>query len=172
MADYSFISNAHPQFIEGLYTDYLKNPEGIDPEWASFFKGFDYAAGRNGGSSVAVGAGKPVDEGQMMKEFGVFRMIRAFRKRGHLLATTNPIRPRKDRKPFLNLEDFGLSEADLDTTFNAGWYINHASAKLRDIVAFLKKTYAGDVGIEYTYITDKNKSNWIEAEFEASRVRS
>ena len=52
MADYSFIANAHPQFIEGLYTDYFENPQGIDPEWASFFKGFDYAAGRNGGASA------------------------------------------------------------------------------------------------------------------------
>ena len=172
MADYSFISNAHPQFIEGLYTDYLKNPEGIDPEWASFFKGFDYATGRNGGSAVTAATGKSVDAGQMMKEFGVFRMIRAYRKRGHLLATTNPIRPRKDRKPFLNPEDFGLSEADMDTAFAAGWYINQQGAKLRDIVAFLKKTYAGDVGIEYTYITDKNRANWIEREFEAMQGRT
>lgn len=167
MADFSFISNAHPQFIEGLYTDYLKNPEGIDPEWASFFKGFDYAMGRNGGITE-VTTGKPVAvEGQMMKEFGVFRMIRAYRKRGHLLATTNPIRPRKDRKPFLNLEDFGLAESDLDTPFAAGWYIKQQGAKLRDILAFLKKTYTGDVGIEYTYITNKDKSNWVEREFEA-----
>ncbi len=170
MADYSFISNAHPQFIEGLYTDYLENPDGIDPEWASFFKGFDYASGRNGGSTGVAG-GKAVDAEQVMKEFGVFRMIRAYRKRGHLLATTNPIRPRKDRKPFLNMEDFGLSEADMDTAFAAGWYIKQQGAKLRDIVAFLKKTYAGDAGIEYTYITDKNKSNWVEKEFEASQNR-
>jgi 2-oxoglutarate dehydrogenase E1 component len=164
MADYSFISNAHPQFIEGLYTDYLKNPEGIDPEWASFFKGFDYAAGRNGGSAVS---GKAVEAGPIIKEFGVFRLIRAYRKRGHLLATTNPIRPRKDRKPFLSLDDFGLAESDLDTSFAAGDYIGMGGAKLREIIAFLKKTYAGDVGIEYTYITDKNRSAWIEKEFEA-----
>src|ERR1044071_608094 len=115
--DFSFISNAHPQYIEGLYTDYIKNPEGVDPEWASFFKGFDYAIGRNGGSSLSTASaatvtGKAVEAGQLMKEFGVFRMILAYRRRGHLLATTNPIRPRKDRKPFLSLEDFGLAEAD------------------------------------------------------------
>ncbi len=166
MADYSFISNAHPQYIEGLYTDYIKNPEGVDPEWASFFKGFDYAVGRNGGS-VATAPGKPVEGDQLMKEFGVVRMILAYRRRGHLLATTNPIRPRKDRKPFLALADFGLSEADLDTPFAAGWYIGQAGAKLRDILAFLKKTYAGDVGIEYAYISDKNKFVWVEREFEA-----
>ena len=164
MADYSFISNAHPAFIEGLYTDYLKNPEGIDPEWASFFKGFDFATGRNGGASVAA-VGIPAD--QMSKEFGVLRMILGFRRRGHLLATTNPIRPRKDRKPFLDLEDFGLSESDMDTVFSSGHYIGMKGAKLRDIHAFLKKTYTGDVGIEFTYITDKHRSEWVEKAFES-----
>ncbi len=169
MADYSFIANAHPQFIEGLYTDYLNNPQGIDPEWASFFKGFDYATGRNGGSSAA--AATSVSGTQIAKEFGVFRMIRAYRKRGHLISTTNPIRPRKDRKPFLDLSDFGLSDADLDSTFAAGQFVGKPGAKLRDIIDFLKKTYAGDVGIEYTYITDKNRSAWIEKEFEAMQAQ-
>jgi 2-oxoglutarate dehydrogenase E1 component len=169
MADYSFIANAHPQFIEGLYTDYLDNPQGIDPEWASFFKGFDYASGRNGGSSAT--ASTSVDGAQITREFGVFRLIRAYRKRGHLIATTNPIRPRKDRKPFLDLADFGLSDADLDNAFAAGEFIGKPGAKLRDIIDFLKKTYAGDVGIEYTYITDKNRSAWIEKEFEAMQAK-
>jgi 2-oxoglutarate dehydrogenase E1 component len=167
-ADYSFISNAHPQFIEGLYTDYLKNPEGIDPEWASFFKGFDYAIGRNGGFvSPTGGKGLAADAGQIGKEFSVFRLIRAYRKRGHLLATTNPIRPRKDRKPFLALENFGLSEADMDTRFAAGQFVGMPGVPLRDILAFLKKTYAGEVGIEFTYITNKEKCAWVEKEFEA-----
>jgi 2-oxoglutarate dehydrogenase E1 component len=168
MADFSFISNAHPSFIDGLYTDYLKNPEGIDSEWASFFKGFDYATGRSGGATIN---GQAKDPGQMAKEFAVFRLIRAYRKRGHLLATTNPVRPRKDRKPFLNLEDFNLSDADLDSTFVAGGYIGKENATLRDILAFLKKTYAGDVGIEYTYMTDKNRCSWVENEFESLQNR-
>lgn len=166
-ADFSFISNAHPQFIEGLYTDYLRNPDGIDPEWASFFKGFDYAVDRNGGSALSTTETRSISSSQIAKEFAVFRMIRAYRKRGHLLATTNPIRPRKDRKPFLALADFGLNDGDLDTVFAAAQYVGKAGASLRDIIEFLKKTYAGDVGIEYTYITDKDKCAWVEHEFEA-----
>jgi 2-oxoglutarate dehydrogenase E1 component len=55
----------------------------------------------------------------------------------------------------------------MDTAFAAGDYIGMNGAKLRDILAFLKKTYTGDVGIEYTYITDKNRCAWVEREFEA-----
>ncbi len=143
-ADFSFISNAHPQFIEGLYTDYLRNPDGIDPEWASFFKGFDYAVDRNGGSALSTTETRSISSSQIAKEFAVFRMIRAYRKRGHLLATTNPIRPRKDRKPFLALADFGLNDSDLDTVFAAAQYVGKAGASLRDIIEFLKKTYAGE----------------------------
>jgi len=165
MSDFSFVSNADPVYIEGLYTDYLKNPEGIDPEWSSFFKGFDFATGKNGGSST-VGTKIP-DADQIAKEFGVFRMIRAYRKRAHLLATTNPIRPRKDRKPHLDLSDFGLSEADMNTRFTAGSFIDKAGVTLTDILSFLQKTYAGDIGIEYAYITNKERCLWIQREFEA-----
>lgn len=165
MSDFSFITSSHPSYIENLYTDYLKNPEGIDPEWASFFKGFDYASARNGGSVAS--ASKAIDGEQMAKEFGVFRMIRAYRKRGHLVATTNPIRKRKDRKPYLDLVNFGLSEADMDTSFAAGDFIGKKDAKLNEILAFLKKTYTGDTGIEYAYITNKERAMFMQREFEA-----
>lgn len=33
------------------------------------------------------------------KEFAVYQLIRAYRKRGHLISNTNPIRPRKIVKP-------------------------------------------------------------------------
>ncbi|MBS1644571.1 MAG: 2-oxoglutarate dehydrogenase E1 component [Bacteroidetes bacterium] len=165
MSDFSFVTSSHPSYIENLYTDYLKSPETIDPEWASFFKGFDYAAARNGGA--VAGPNMAFDAEKMTKEFGVFRMIRAYRKRGHLVATTNPIRPRKDRKPHLDLVYFGLSEADMNTSFQAGEFIDKKGATLSEILAFLKKTYTGDIGVEYTYITNKDRALFMQREFEA-----
>ena len=43
IADYSFLANAHPSYIENVYNDYKTDPNSIDPEWKKFFDGFDYA---------------------------------------------------------------------------------------------------------------------------------
>ena len=93
-------------------------------------------------------------------------MIRAYRKRGHLASTTNPIRPRKDRHPQLELERFNLSDADLNTSFFAGRFVGAKDAPLKDIVAKLQKLYTGNVGIEYTYIINAEKCHWVQKNYE------
>ena len=175
MQDFSYVMSSHPAAIESLYNDYTKNPETVDPEWVRFFEGFDFAFNKtNGNGSTAQSAqanGTATLPGNMEKEFGAFRLIRSYRKRGHLIATTNPIRARKDRKPYLDLADFGLTETDLQASFAAGKFVGMEGAKLGDIIAHLKKVYAGDVGIEYTYITDKARSGWIEKQFEQMQTQ-
>ena len=104
MKDFSYVMSSHPSYVESLYNDFLKDPASVDGEWKKFFEGFDFAISKSNGNGVAghaaTGAEKsPVSNEQLSKELGVFRLIRAYRKRGHLVATTNPIRPRIDRKP-------------------------------------------------------------------------
>ncbi len=170
MKDFSYVMSSHPSYVESLYNDFLKDPASVDGEWKKFFEGFDFAISKANGNGVmasSVGTDKtPVSNEQLSKELGVFRLIRAYRKRGHLVATTNPIRPRIDRKPQLDLSYFGLSDADLETEYQIGSYLGMGNAKLKDILARLKKIYAGNVGIEYTYINDQSTCEWVENEFE------
>jgi 2-oxoglutarate dehydrogenase complex dehydrogenase (E1) component-like enzyme len=72
-----------------------------------------------------------------MKEIRVYRLILGYRNKGHLLAKTNPIRTRKDRGANLELSFFGLSEADMDTTYQAGNLIGLGATSLRNILAHL-----------------------------------
>src|SRR6185437_3833462 len=124
MEDFSYVMGSNPAYIESLYNDYLKDATAVDPEWKKFFEGFDFAIIRaNGNGHVATGTKVAISNDQLAKEFAVFELIRAYRKRGHLVATTNPIRPRKDRKAHLELEHFGLSDADLNTEFYSGSFI-------------------------------------------------
>ncbi|PZF74672.1 2-oxoglutarate dehydrogenase E1 component [Taibaiella soli] len=176
MQDFSYVMGSHPAYIESLYSDYVKDPAAVDPEWRKFFEGFDFAYakspsnGSNGQTSAATDK-TPVSNEQLAKEFSVYNLIRAYRKKGHLEATTNPIRPRKDRHPHLALQDFNLSDADLKTEFNAGSFIGLGKAKLSDIIARLQKYYTGNVGVEYTYINDREKCQWVEKNFEAMMER-
>lgn len=167
MKDFSYVTNSHPAFIESLYTDYAKDPTSVDPDWKKFFEGFDFAVASTNGNGKASANGTTTISGDVLaKEVSVYRLIQGYRKRGHLIATTNPIRERKDRKPELELADVGLSDADLNSSFYAGQFVGLGKAPLTDILAKLKKLYAGDVGIEYTYINNGEKCRWVEQAFE------
>ncbi|MBC9913751.1 2-oxoglutarate dehydrogenase E1 component [Chitinophaga varians] len=172
MKDFSFVTNSHPAYIESLYQDFLKDPNSVDPDWVKFFEGFDFAVsnanGKAAGAAPAAGGGSmPVSGDQQARELGVYRLIQAYRKKGHLIAKTNPIRERKDRRANLDLASYGLGDADLKTRFYAGIVVGLKDATLEEIVAHMKKIYAGSVGIQYTYINDRDKSKWLEKEFEA-----
>lgn len=164
MKDFSFVTSAHPAYIESLYNSYRDDPDTVDPEWAEFFKGYDYAVSaappRNG---TAVAA----DPGQLAREFSVYQLIQAYRKKGHLIADTNPIRARKDRHANLDLKHFQLDDSDLDTSFYAGAFVGMPQATLREVLAFLKKCYTGTVGVEYAYIDDPKAVQWLQQEIES-----
>lgn len=162
MKDFSYITQAHPTYIENLYNDFVKDPSAINPEWKKFFEGFDYAMMHKNGHS----ASNAVDKNQLNKEFAVYQLIQAYRKKAHLIAKTNPIRARKDRQAHLTLKDFGLDEKDLDKLFAAGHFIGLGKATLANIIAHLQKCYASSIGAEFFYVNDSAKLNWLTAEIE------
>ena len=169
MKDFSYITSAHPQFIEGLYQDYSKDPGSVDPELKKFFEGFDFAIGNgkngNGNASAATTA-PPAQSADWMYEIRAYRMILGYRNKGHLLAKTNPIRTRKDRGANIGLGFYGFTEADFDKVFNAGNLIGLGTTTLRNIYNHLEKCYAGPVGIEFKYISDQKKVDWLTNEIE------
>src|SRR6476646_260899 len=170
MKDFSYITQSHPAYIESLYNDYVQNPESVDPELRKFFEGFDFAVS-SGVNGHAVTAAEPttgvaVDVNQLTKEFAVYNLILAYRKNGHLVADTNPIRKRKDRGANLDLKYFGLSDADLGQTFVAGKYVGLENASLQQIVDRLKRIYCGHIGVEYQYIVSQEKIEWLQTEIE------
>jgi len=172
MKDFQYITNSHPGYIEGLYNDFVKDPASVDVDMRKFFEGFDFAIS-NAASSVngAAKNGTVVSSTQLDKEFAVYKLIFTYRRKGHLIAKTNPIRDRKDRQANLSLADFGLSEADLSTAFAAGKVIGMPNATLKDILAFLNKCYTGHVGVQVAYITDRKKQEWLFNEIETTLLK-
>ncbi len=176
MKDFQFITSQHPAFIESLYQDFLKNPESVDPDLKKFFEGFDFAltsvkpAAGNGvvAKEAPVSVASDIDPIAIgwKRELGVYRMILGYRNKGHLIAKTNPIRERKDRGANLDLDFFGFSEDDLDKNFQAGNLIGLGVTTLRNIISHLEKCYAHHVGIEFKYISNQEKIDWLTNEIE------
>ena len=160
MSKFSYLSNAHPEYIENLYKDYLKDENTVEPELKKFFEGFDFANQHYPQNGDAASTGISLDE------FKVYQLIEAYRNNGHLLADTNPIRKRKDRKARLDLADFGLSDKDLKTEFHVGSVIGIGKASLENIVAHLKQGYCGTIGIQYNYVRDPEELSWLRKKIE------
>lgn len=167
MKDFSYITGSHPEYIENLYKQFVKDPSGIDPDIRKFFEGFDFAIA-NGLVSVPSNNTQKTESENIdwFKEINVYRMILGYRNKGHLIAKTNPIRERKNRNANLDLIFFGLNESDFDTNFFAGNIIGLGTTSLRNIIAHLKKSYASNIGIEFKYITDQGKIEWLTNEIE------
>ena len=171
MKDFSYITSSHPAYIEQLYQDFSRSPESIDPDLRKFFEGFDFAVSQIQGvpSTAALERGAEID---WRKELGVYRLILGYRNKGHLLANTNPIRKRRDRGANLHLEFFGLSDSDLGKTFYAGNLIGLGTVTLQAIQEHLKKCYANHVGIEFKYISNQEKIDFIIYEMESEFIKS
>ncbi len=167
MSDYTYISNADPSALEAILEQYQQNPESVDIGWKKFFEGFEFAQEKfpmlPDGATSPSGASSG---GLSQKEISVRNLIYAYRSRGHLRSTTNPVRQRKDRKPILDLHFFGLSDADLDTQFEAGHEIGIGKASLKKIIESLQYIYEGTVGFEYMYIRDPEKLKWLRDKIE------
>jgi 2-oxoglutarate dehydrogenase E1 component len=174
MKDFQFITSSHPGYIEGLYNDFVKDPNSVDADMRKFFEGFDFAvqfgAASNGAVAAPASAALPVDGTMLDKEFAVYKLARAYRKKGHLVAKTNPVRERKDRGAMLDLVNFGLSEADLATEFEAGKFFGLGKTSLQNIITHLKKCYTSHVGVEYSALNDITKIEWLAREVETTLV--
>lgn len=164
MDKFSFLNAAHTAYFADLYDQYLQNPDTVEPSWRAFFQGYDFGSDTYGsnGEAVAHETGAVQVPENVHKEFQVVKLIDGYRSRGHLFTKTNPVRDRRQYTPTLDLENFGLTASDLDTTFSAGEILGIGAAKLRDIVNHLESIYCDATGIEYMYIRNPERLEWIQ----------
>ena len=168
MPDYSYVFNAHPTFIESLYSKYQKDPNSVEEGWKTFFHGFEFnnPNGANGNAAALANGTSKATNAHIEKEFGVLSIIHGYRSRGHLLSDTNPIRRRRDRKPYLELADYNLTEEDLGVTFEAGHELGLGKSTLKEILDRLKILYTFHVGFEIAHIENRAKRMWLREKIE------
>ncbi|QZE14475.1 2-oxoglutarate dehydrogenase E1 component [Halosquirtibacter laminarini] len=166
MDKFSNIGNQELGSIENLYQSFLEDPDSIEPSWRHFFEGFDFAQ-----THFPQKPGEELISEPIQKEFRVINLIHGYRQRGHLFTRTNPVRTRRQYTPTLALENFGLSEKDLDTPFHAAQQIGMPTSPLKEIIAHLEKTYCASVGVEYLYMRKPEIVKWLQERMEVSQNR-
>ena len=162
MDKYSFLNAAHTAYFADLYEQYQQDPDSVEPSWKAFFQGYDFGSESFEVSDDIVEGVKTQIPEHVQKEFQVIRLIDDYRTRGHLFTKTNPVRDRRKYAPSLDIENFGLSSADLDTVFNAGDIIGIGPQSLRIIRQHLEAIYCDAIGVEYMYIRRPNERQWIQ----------
>ena len=162
MDKYSFLNAAHTAYFADLYDQYLKNPDSVEPSWRAFFQGYDFGSENYGlDGEIVEGVSTQIPE-QVQKEFQVLKLIDGYRSRGHLFTKTNPVRARRKYAPTLEIENFGLSKNDLQSTFSAGEVLGLGSTTLQVIIDHLEKVYCESIGVEYMYIRKPEEIKWIQ----------
>jgi len=164
MDKYSFLNAAHTAYFAELYEQYLKNPDTVEPSWRAFFQGFDFGSENASGmveEAMEDFSCDAVSE-NMTKEFQVLKLINGYRNRGHLFTKTNPVRERRQYSPTLAIENFGLSQDDMDTQFSAGDILGIGKQTLREILKHLQSIYCDAIGVEYMYIRNPDEIEWIQ----------
>jgi len=163
MDKFSQVGNQEIAVVEELYASYLSDTESVDASWKNFFAGFEFAR-KNFADSASNLHDLKID-----KEFAILNLIHGYRQRGHLFTKTNPVRSRRKYLPTLDIENFGLQKADLDTVFQAGNNIGIGPATLRAIIEHMEATYCQSIGVEYVYMRNPELIDWLKVKMESTR---
>lgn len=96
----------------------------------------------------------------------VMMMINAYRVRGHLLASTNPLGHISYYYPELDPSYYNFNIWDLERIFHADDSWKNNNLPLREIIELLRDTYCGSTGYEFMHIQDTQKKEWVKSYLE------
>ena len=186
----SHLSGGNAAYVEGLYENYLHDPNAVPEQWRAFFDSLPRSNGHAGADSShdtiqahfellgrkrsrpipAPGSGG-INVEHERKQVKVLQLISSYRERGHKQADLDPLGlMEREDVPDLKLAFHALTNADIDTTFQTGpLYIGKEEATLREIIDTLQETYCGHVGPEFMHITALEEKQWLQQRFETIR---
>jgi 2-oxoglutarate dehydrogenase E1 component len=167
----SLSTRANSDLIEEMYRLWQDNPDGVDPTWRAFFQGFTLASSGSPIAEAFEGQSSQAPIIDSLKQSHVHYLIAAYRAIGHLQAHLDPLGVAPAPVQKLSLDQFQLGDADLDTAFDVGTYLGGGQMKLRDVIASLKRTYCGHVGVEYAHIQDQECRLWLQERIESTALQ-
>lgn len=195
-----FINGTSGAYVEEMYESWKEDPTSVHKSWDVFFRNSEAGAvpgqayqsppeiyGHPMRYVTEVTVQQPATQSSQVQvtpdgvhdliqdHLAVYGLIRAYQTRGHNLAELDPLgildADLDSRVPEeLILENWGLTEADLDKEFQLPKTTciggDGESLKLREIINRLEKIYCDNFGLEYMFLTSQKKTNWIRQQFE------
>ena len=155
--------------IESNYQTWLKEPASLDSRWQIFFEGFQLGYEGNGHQPTRThsdSAEPEVGDYSIEKHARLYGAIYAYRDIGHTQGTFDPLKDEIPENPRLSLDRLGFEPKDLGEVHFTGNYLGGVRMTMKDILDRLKKTYCGNVGVEYLHLQATDKRRWIQSKIE------
>ena len=162
-------SRWNADLVAEYHERWKQDPQSVEADWRAFFEGFELGLSlppktAKGGPVVA---GSAVDAAG---QFKVFAAIHAYRTLAHLQAKTDPL---ATPSPYFELTDkaLGLDTLPPTQTFYTADFVGGQMLPVSEILAKLKDTYCGPIGVEYTHIQDGPRRRWLQERIETCGLR-
>ncbi|MFZ9399402.1 MAG: 2-oxoglutarate dehydrogenase E1 component [Opitutales bacterium] len=160
-------SRWNADLIASYHEQWSKDPSSVDGDWRAFFEGFELGLSLPPKPGKGAPAAGSVDATAQWK---VLAAIQAYRMIGHLQARINPL---AEPFPHFELTDkaLGLDALPADRVFHTGDFLGGQMLPLGEILAKLKATYCGPIGVEFTHIQDGERRRWLQERVESCGLR-
>jgi len=186
----SMLDAGSAAWLEGLYENYLLNPNDVDSHWREYFgtlpringtlkdtihsnvrEEFRRITEKRGGTQLppAQSVSTAAFEHER-KQVKVLQLINAYRFRGHQKSDVDPLgRTHTDFVDDLSLSSYELGDADLQTVFSTGSLCGPDETTLQEIYSIINDAYCSSIGVEYMHITETGEKRWIQQRIETVR---
>jgi len=177
----SAFSGANAAFLGDLYARWATDPGSVDPSFAELFGTLnedsravlEEATGASWAPRPVRPEPAPAPVGDLraaiIPSLRALMLIRSYRVRGHLEARLDPLGLQvPPPHPELDPATYGFTQVDLDRPIFIDNVLGRETATLREIVAILRETYCGHVGVEFMHIQDPEQKAWIQRKVEGA----
>ncbi len=193
----SAFNGANAAFIADLYARWATDPGSVDPSFQDLFAALNDEAravleDASGASwapknfsvaepSVAAkepkvaapaataGASPEQVRAAALDSLRALMLIRAYRVRGHLEAKLDPLGLQVPKShPELDPAAYGFGAGDLDRPIFIDGVLGRETATVREIVAIVRASYCGPIGVEFMHIQDPDQKTWIQRRIEGA----
>lgn len=178
--DTAYLSGGSMAYVDGLYEDYLADPNAVSEEWRTVFDNLPKVNGQSGDIShrdiqryfLDNASKRPIHvmSSADSKQADVSNLINAYRLFGHHAAKLDPLEMlARVPAPSLELSYHHLNQDDMAKTFFVGETFGKDQMVLKDIYQALRDTYSSSIGIEYMHIAHTEEVEWIQSKLESAR---
>ncbi len=168
--------------LEEMYEAWRADQSSVPADWRTYFRRVEQSPRPVVGSEAAAGIEALSAQAYDFKQGRVDSLLWAYRESGYIYADINPLEYRTPDLDYLQmsiegvvksiaLEEFGLSDSDLDTEFSAGPYLQPSRAPLREILANVRETYCSSMGVEIQHIQNRAIRRWLVEKVETNNNR-
>ena len=171
MSRSSVANRGNLELIDEYYQRWRNDPTSVGESWRHFFEGYEVGTERSGSAASESSTQGPAT-GPSQAQAGVTRLVDSYRRIGHYLSSLDPLQlnaPR-DTQDGLELSDFDLTSADLDSEFVTD-IPGLKQAPLREIIARLRSVYCGNIGFEFMHNPDRKTRAWLQERIEGRGSR-